>query len=100
MASRWFGWGVAVNRPGADTADFFDVVAFGALAEAVANHIAKGRRVGITGALRQQRWTDDDGQKRSRVEVLARTIDILDAPRGAEQPAGETGEADQGEEPF
>jgi single-strand DNA-binding protein len=76
------------------------VAAFGALAEAVANHIAKGRRVGITGALRQQRWTDDDGQKRSRVEVLGRTIDFLDAPRGAEQAAGQAGGVDQVKEPF
>lgn len=88
--------GVAVNRPGTDTADFVDVAAFGKLAEAVAGDIAKGRRIGVTGSLRQQRWVDQDsGHNRSRLAVLARTIDFLDAPRGDQAAGDETGE-----EPF
>jgi single-strand DNA-binding protein len=103
--------GVAVNRPGSDQADFIDVVAFGRLAEAVAAHIAKGRRIGVTGALRQQRWTDTEtDQRRSRIEVLARAIDFLDAPRTDQTAAGAPAPAhdgdpsyageDPGEEPF
>jgi single-stranded DNA-binding protein len=84
------------------------VVSFGRLAEAVAADIAKGRRIGVSGALRQQHWTDTEtDQHRSRNEVLARAIGFLDAPRtdppaGGPAPEGDPGYAGEGpgEEPF
>ena len=49
---------IAVPRAGeGDDADFFDVVAFGQLAEACATHLTKGRQVLVEGTLRQQSWT-------------------------------------------
>jgi single-strand DNA-binding protein len=77
---------IAVPRAGeGDDADFFDVVAFGQLAEACATHLSKGRQVLVEGALRQQSWTDaDSGDRRSRVEVIANRVQFLDAPRREE----------------
>lgn len=74
---------IAVGRAGdSDDADFFDVVAFGDLAEACATHLVKGRKVLVEGALRQHTWTDAaSGDRRSRVEVVANRIQFLDAPR-------------------
>lgn len=74
---------VAVPRStDGDTADFFDAVAFGQLAEACATHLTKGRQVLVEGALRQQTWTDaSSGERRSRVEIVANRLEFLGSPR-------------------
>ena len=80
---------IAVPRAGeGDNTDFFDVVAFGQLAEACGTHLAKGRQVLVEGTLRQQSWTDNDsGERRSKVEILANRVQFLDAPRRDENEA-------------
>ncbi len=81
---------VAVPRSGDDGADFFDVVAFGTLAEACAEHLAKGRRVLVEGSLRHNTWNDTEGAQRSKVEIIANRVQFLDAPRrdaGSAEPA-------------
>ena len=50
---------------------FYDVKAFGELAENVAESIAKGTRVMVTGRLNFSQWENQDGDKRSKVEVIA-----------------------------
>jgi single-strand DNA-binding protein len=74
---------LAVDRPGdGDTADFFDVVAFGHLAEVTTRYLAKGRRVLVEGTLRHQTWTDNEsGDRRARVEIHASRVTFLDGPR-------------------
>ena len=54
-----------------DKAHFFDVTCWRSLAENVAQSVTRGTRVVVYGRLDQQRWEDDDGNKRSRLEVLA-----------------------------
>jgi single-strand DNA-binding protein len=77
---------IAVQRPkrnGADQgADFFDVTAFGAQAETAVRYLDVGRRVAISGRLRQQTW-QQDGQRRQRVDIVADPygIQFLDRPR-------------------
>lgn len=78
---------VAVNR-NSDDADFFDVVAFDQLAESVAEYCPKGRQVLVEGALRHQSWADKaTGEKRSRVEIVARRIEFLALSRQTDQDA-------------
>ena len=60
---------------------------FGNQAEMLANHLAKGRRVGIDGRLDWSSWEAQDGGKRSKVEVIANTVQFLDS-RG-DQTSGE-----------
>jgi single-strand DNA-binding protein len=86
--------GLAVNGRQKDEAgnwtdkpNFFDVKVFGNQAEMLANHLAKGRRVGIDGRLDWSSWEAQDGGKRSKVEVIANTVQFLDS-RG-EQTSGE-----------
>lgn len=43
-------------------------------AERVAENYEKGNRVIISGNLHQDRWEDDDGNKRSRVKIEAKRI--------------------------
>ncbi len=68
--------GVAVNRKRGDeeTTSFFDVVAFGTLAENVAETCPKGSRIVVTGRLEQRSWESDNGERRSKVEIVADDI--------------------------
>ncbi|MEO6867286.1 MAG: single-stranded DNA-binding protein [Gaiellales bacterium] len=58
--------------------NFFDVVGFGDRFEKLAANLEKGRRIGIDGSLRWSSW-ETDGQKRSKVEIIADTIQFLDS---------------------
>jgi len=75
---------VAVQRPRKDGedqgADYIDVVTFGRQAETCVEYLTKGRRVAITGRLSHSEWTTDDGERRSKLEVIATTVDFLDRP--------------------
>ena len=59
-----------------DEANYFDVVLWGRQGEALAQYLLKGKPVGVSGELRQDRW-EQDGQKRSKVEVVASNIQLL-----------------------
>jgi single-strand DNA-binding protein len=54
-----------------EEANFFDVTAFGKLAEISAEYLKKGRKVMISGRLKQERWETPEGQKRQKVKVIA-----------------------------
>lgn len=60
-----------------DVANYFDVTLFGRRGEALNQYLVKGKQVGISGRLQQQRWENKEGQKRSRVVVIAAEIDLL-----------------------
>ena len=67
-------FGLAWNRrkqDGDDEVSFFDVTCFRNLAENVAESITKGTRVVVYGALQQRSWENQEGEKRSKVEILA-----------------------------
>lgn len=70
-------FGLAVNRryqadgEWQEQTSFYDIVAWGALGENIANSIAKGHRVVVAGRLDQRSWDTDDGEHRSKVEVIA-----------------------------
>ena len=67
-------FGVAWNRKRQDQEDevsFFDVTCFRQLAENVAESIRKGARVVIYGTLQQRSWETEQGERRSKVEILA-----------------------------
>ena len=61
--------------------DFFDIVVFGKQAENCGEYLKKGRPVLVDGRLSQRRWETEDGQKRSKVEVVAFSVQFLGAPR-------------------
>jgi single-strand DNA-binding protein len=74
--------GVAVNRrwqsketkEWEEATSFFDVVCWRELAENVALSLVKGSRVIVTGRLEQRSWETDEGEKRSKVEIVADEI--------------------------
>ena len=75
---------LAVDRPGKDEADFFKVSTWNKQAETCARYLTKGRRVALDGRLKSSSWEDSDGNKRSRVEVVANRVQFLSSPSGKE----------------
>lgn len=53
---------------------FFEIIAYGTLAENVANTLKKGYRTTVVGKLQQRSWENENGDKRSVVEVIADDI--------------------------
>lgn len=72
-------FGLAVNRrwqnrqtnEWEEAVSFFDVVCWKELAENVTESITKGTRLIVTGRLDQRTWDTQDGEKRSKVEIVA-----------------------------
>jgi single-strand DNA-binding protein len=58
-------------------AQFFPVVAFGKLGDLVRQYTSKGREVVVWGNARENHWTDQNGQKRSRWEFIADGVDFV-----------------------
>jgi single-strand DNA-binding protein len=71
---------VAVNRGKEADADFFRVTVWDRQAELCAEYLCKGRKVGIEGRLRSRSW-EDEGQKRSAVEIVANRVEFLSPPK-------------------
>lgn len=66
---------IAVNRNfKADEADFFDCVCFGNTADYVLNYVRKGYLVLVEGSLQINKWTDRDGVKHSKPEIIANVV--------------------------
>lgn len=59
-----------------DYANFFDIVVFGNRAESLSKILTKGMRVAVNGKLRYSSW-EKDGSKRSKIEIIANDIDIM-----------------------
>jgi single-strand DNA-binding protein len=72
-------FGVAVNRAWTDrqtqerkeVTSFFDVVCWGQLAENAAQSLSRGTRVVVSGRLDQRSWENQEGEKRSKIEITA-----------------------------
>lgn len=64
-----------------EATDFIDVVAWGPLGERVAQYLSKGRPALINGRLQSRSW-EQDGQKRSKVEVVAQDVTFLGGAQG------------------
>ena len=63
-----------VNNEWQEQTSFFNVVAWGSLAENAAASLSKGTRVMVTGRLEQRSYETKEGEKRSVVEVIADEI--------------------------
>jgi single-strand DNA-binding protein len=59
-----------------EATDYIDVVAWGPLGERVAQYLSKGRPCLVNGRLQSRQW-EQEGQKRSKVEVVANDVTFL-----------------------
>lgn len=65
-------------KKGEQNADFFKVACFNKQAEFVAKYLQKGRKVIVTGSLKQDRFKDDDGKNKYVVQINAQTVEFCD----------------------
>lgn len=88
--------GVAVNHRRKDNStdqwveepNYFNVVVFGAQGDNCAQYLSKGRPVAVDGRLRWSSWEDKNGGgKRSKVEIVAQTVQFLGS-RGDDSGGG------------
>ena len=84
---------IAVNRrkkngdQWEDEANFFDIVLWGKQGESLQSYLVKGKMIGVDGELRQDRW-QQDGQNRSKVEIIANYIQLLGGGGGGGSSGG------------
>lgn len=117
-------FGVAVNRrwqnrqtqEWEESVSFFDVTCWSTLAENVAESVAKGTRITVAGRLDQRSWENQEGDKRSKVEIVAddvavslrwATADVMRNERpdgggggGGGRPSGGGGGGNAGPPPY
>lgn len=67
--------------------DFFDIETWDKTAELCSQYLSKGNGVLIEGRLKQERWEDETGNKRSKIKIVASAVQFL-PKRGEEGPAG------------
>lgn len=67
--------------------DFFDIETWNKTAEMCSEYLNKGRAVMIEGRLKQDRWDDESGNKRSKLKIVAQTVQFLSG-RGEVQSNG------------
>ncbi len=84
-------FGIAVNRKYKqgeeykEEVTFVNIVVFGKQADTCAQYLNKGSSALIEGRLQERRWETEDGQKRSKHEVVAQSVRFM--PRGSKGAA-------------
>ena len=66
---------------------YFDISLFGKQAESLRQYLLKGKQIAIQGSLRQDRW-EKDGQKFSRVSIVANNVQLLGGRSDGGQGSG------------
>lgn len=64
------------KQDGTDVVSFFEVQVWGKLAENVNQYQKKGSQIVIDGRLVQDRWTDQQGNPRSKVKIVAERVEF------------------------
>lgn len=67
-------WENRETREWEESTSFFDVVCWRELAENTALSLTKGMRVMVTGRLEQRSWETEEGERRSKVEIVAEEV--------------------------
>ena len=73
--------------------EWFNVVAWGTLAEICKSHLSKNQQVYIEGRLQTRGWEDETGKKHFRTELVANEM-ILLGDRRREQQQHDEGDVD------
>jgi single-strand DNA-binding protein len=88
---RVCSFSLALNRSYNDSSgewqeatDYIDITAWGPLGERVSQYLNKGRRCLVQGRLQSRSW-EQEGVKRTKVEVLANDVTFLDSRGGGDE---------------
>jgi single-strand DNA-binding protein len=84
--------------------EWFNIVAWGNLAEICKQYLTKGQQVYIEGRLQTRRWDDKEGNKHSSVEVVANEMMMLgdrrDSNHQSSEPEAPEAPSEEDEFPF
>jgi single-strand DNA-binding protein len=75
-----------------EATDYIDITAWAALGERVAQYLTKGHPALVSGRIQSRSW-EQDGQKRTKVEVVANDVTFLGGPGGGGGPSTSSGQA-------
>ena len=64
------------RKGGESYVHYIECVAFGKQAEAISNNLGKGSKVFVQGSIDQQRWENNEGKKRSKLQVKAFSVEF------------------------
>lgn len=85
--SAFISFTIAVNRAKrnadgtwGEEASFIDCTYFGNNSQNLSQFLQKGRQVAVSGELRQSKWEGQDGQPRSKLDVMVNTLNLLSSP--------------------
>lgn len=73
------------NGQWADIASYFDIVLFGQSANNLAQYLTKGKQIAVSGAMKQDRWTDTNGNNRTKISLIASQLQLLGGANGTQQ---------------
>lgn len=84
---------IAVNRnytsaDGERQTDFFNITAWRDLGERVAQYQKKGSKVAVTGSIQMRNYEDNQGVKRTAVDIIAQDVEFL-SPRASGEEGGQ-----------
>ena len=81
-----------------DKPNYFNVTVWGAQGENAAKYLSKGRPVAIDGRLEWREWETKEGAKRQDIDIIAESVQFLNAAQGGSSPAaGDGGFVDEGD---
>ena len=94
-----FNVSIAVSEKRADAVEthWFDITAWGKVAEIAKETVKKGHEIFINGKLQTRSWTDKNNNKVSKTDVVALQMRVI--PKRGEQQAAPGAYADQGNFP-
>lgn len=76
---------------GTKQTDFVDIIAWANTADFVGKYLAKGRMAIIAGRLQTRNWTDQNGNKRKTVEVIAESVYFGDSKKNTDSEGAQEG---------
>lgn len=77
---------LAVNA-NEDTVYFIPVIFYRRLAEVIEQYCEKGDKITVSGFLQQQTWETEDGEKRDRIVVIVRDVELMSKKQKQTNPA-------------
>ncbi len=75
---------IAVDKQSGEGADFFEVTVWEKLADLMEQYTHKGSKIHLQGSMSQDVW-EQDGNKRSKIKIVARDVTFLDSARDSQE---------------
>lgn len=79
------------KRDGEPTADFFNVTAFGKQGEFVEKYLHKGTKIVLDGEIRNDNYTNKEGQKVYGFQIIANSIEFAESKNASQSFGGGMG---------